>query len=71
MANTETTTYEIVTLEAGEWTTDYVGTENTFTTIDDALDAIRSLRELGDEWADTIYGVRGAGDTEVLYQTLI
>ena len=71
MSNTETTTYEIVTLEDGEWVTDYVGTENTFATIDEALEAIRSLRALGGEWADTIYGVRGAGDTEVLYQTLI
>lgn len=70
MARTETTTtFEIVTLEDGEWTTAYVGTENTFTTIDDALDAIRSLRELGGEWADTAYAVRETGTYQPIYGT--
>jgi len=62
MANTETTTFEIVTLEDGEWVTDYVGAENTFNTIDEALEAIRSRRALGGEWAATACGVRETGE---------
>ena len=70
MARTETTTtYEIVTLEDGEWVTDYVGAENTFNTIDDALDAIRSLRELGGEWAYAAYAVREPGTYQPIYGT--
>lgn len=69
MANTETTTYEIITLEPEGWTTDYIGTENTFATIDEALEAIRSLRALGGEWADTAYAVREAGTYQPIYGT--
>jgi hypothetical protein len=70
MSNTETTTYEIVTLEEdGEWVTDYVGAENTFTTIDDALDAIRSLRELGGERAEAWYAVCETGTYQPIYGT--
>lgn len=66
MARTETTTYEIVTLEAHGWTTDYVGAGNTFDTIDEALAAIFSLIGLGDEWATPDYGIMYGG--ELLYK---
>ena len=66
MARTENATYEIITLEAGEWTTDYVGTENTFDTIDEALAAIFSRIGLGDEWATPDYGIMYGG--ELLYK---
>lgn len=58
MARAETTTFEIVTLEAHGWTTDYVGTENTFAIIDEAIEAIHSLRALGGERAEAQYAVR-------------
>lgn len=71
MSNTETTTYEIVTLEDGEWVTDYVGAENTFNTIDEALEAIHSLRALGGEWAEARYAVRETGESLPVYGTTV
>lgn len=61
-AQTETT-YEVVSFERSKpylppaWTNE-LGDDNEFASEEEALEAIQSLRGLGDEWADGIYGVR-------------
>lgn len=59
MATTDTTRYEIVTLdEAGQWVSDQVGDPNVFTTREEAEAAIVELRKLGEDWAEAEYDVR-------------
>ena len=63
------TNYEIVAAEPGElaghragnWSTDAVGSDNEFATIEDAREGIANLRALGEEWAAATYAVREIG----------
>lgn len=63
MATTDTTRYEIVTLdEAGQWVSDQLGDPNVFATREEAEAAIVELRKLGEDWAEAEYDVREIED---------
>jgi len=56
-------TYQIVARtmdseDARDWTSDGVGDENSFASVEEARAAVLSLRALGGDWAEAEYGVR-------------
>ena len=51
-----------------DWTVDTVGDENNFASLDEAMEAIDELRQLGPEWAEARYGVRNVATGEVAEQ---
>ncbi len=64
--------YEIVTRDKDkprpyDWRDDGIGAQgNSFAAIEDARDAIGSLLDLGDEWAEPVYGIQAIGEGVVL-----
>jgi len=60
--------YEIVTTadknptHSSEWEADGVGDVNEFESIEEAQEAIESLKGLGLEWEEMTYGIREVGE---------
>lgn len=58
--NTQPATYQIETLDRGNWTTDGIGEPNEFATAEDATAMIEQLRRIdhgAPEWRDGQYRV--------------